>query len=287
MGAQILDGNLIAAGIRADIAARVQMLLQQGQRPPGLAVVLVGSDPASRIYVRGKRKDCQEVGFHSVTYELPDSTSQSELLDVVDRLNADPDIDGFLVQTPLPPQIDADAIIDRIDPLRDIDGFHPYNIGRLALRRPALRSCTPKGIMHLLAKSGVPIRGLNATVVGASNHVGRPMALELLLAGCTVTSAHRFTTDLPAQLRNADIVVSATGIPRLIKGEWIKSGAIVIDVGITREGQRLIGDIDFESAAERAGWITPVPGGVGPLTRAALLENTLEACLLRHADGTR
>ena len=287
MGAQILDGNLIAAGIRADIAARVQMLLQQGQRPPGLAVVLVGSDPASRIYVRGKRKDCQEVGFHSVTHELPDSTSQSELLDVVDRLNADPDIDGFLVQTPLPPQIDADAIIDRIDPLRDIDGFHPYNIGRLALRRPALRSCTPKGIMHLLAKSGVPIRGLSATVVGASNHVGRPMALELLLAGCTVTSAHRFTTDLPAQLRNADIVVSATGIPRLIRGEWIKSGAIVIDVGITREGQRLIGDIDFESAAERAGWITPVPGGVGPLTRAALLENTLEACLLRHADGRR
>ena len=287
MGAQILDGNLIAAGIRADIAARVQMLLQQGKRPPGLAVVLVGSDPASRIYVRGKRKDCQEVGFHSITHELPDSTSQSELLDVVDRLNADPDIDGFLVQTPLPPQIDADAIIDRIDPLRDIDGFHPYNIGRLALRRPALRSCTPKGIMHLLAKSGVPIRGLSATVVGASNHVGRPMALELLLAGCTVTSAHRFTTDLPAQLRNADIVVSATGIPRLIKGEWIKSGAIVIDVGITREGQRLIGDIDFESAAERAGWITPVPGGVGPLTRAALLENTLEACLLRHADGRR
>ena len=287
MSARILDGNLIAAGIRADIAARVQMLLQQGQRPPGLAVVLVGSDPASRIYVRGKRKDCQEVGFHSITHELPDSTSQSELLDVVDRLNADPDIDGFLVQTPLPPQIDADAIIDRIDPLRDIDGFHPYNIGRLALRRPALRSCTPKGIMHLLAKSGVPIRGLSATVVGASNHVGRPMALELLLAGCTVTSAHRFTTDLPAQLRNADIVVSATGIPRLIKGEWIKSGAIVIDVGITREGQRLIGDIDFESAAERAGWITPVPGGVGPLTRAALLENTLEACLLRHADGRR
>ena len=287
MGAQILDGNLIAAGIRADIAARVQMLLQQGKRPPGLAVVLVGSDPASRIYVRGKRKDCQEVGFHSITHELPDSTSQSELLDVVDRLNADPDIDGFLVQTPLPPQIDADAIIDRIDPLRDIDGFHPYNIGRLALRRPALRSCTPRGIMHLLAKSGVPIRGLSATVVGASNHVGRPMALELLLAGCTVTSAHRFTTDLPAQLRNADIVVSATGIPRLIKGEWIKSGAIVIDVGITREGQRLIGDIDFESAAERAGWITPVPGGVGPLTRAALLENTLEACLLRHADGRR
>lgn len=282
MTAQILDGNAIAASLRADISRRVQSLQAAGRRVPGLAVVLVGNDPASKIYVRGKRRDCQEVGYHSETHALPEDTTQDALLELVATLNADPTIDGFLVQEPLPPQIDPDVIIDHIDPLKDIDGFHPYNIGRLALRRPALRSCTPKGIMHLLAKPGIKIRGLNATVVGASNHVGRPMALELLLAGCTVTSAHRFTQDLPATLKDADIVVSATGIPRLIKGEWIKPGAIVIDVGITREGDRLVGDIEFASARERASWITPVPGGVGPMTRAALLENTFDAYLARN-----
>lgn len=282
MTAQILDGNAIAARLRADISRRVQGLQAAGRRVPGLAVVLVGNDPASKIYVRGKRRDCQEVGYHSETHALPEDTAQDALLALVATLNEDPTIDGFLVQEPLPPQIDPDVIIDHIDPLKDIDGFHPYNIGRLALRRPALRSCTPKGIMHLLAQTGVKIRGLNATVVGASNHVGRPMALELLLAGCTVTSAHRFTQDLPATLHDADIVVSATGIPRLVKGEWIKPGAIVIDVGITREGDRLVGDVEFTAAAERASWITPVPGGVGPMTRAALLENTFDAYLARN-----
>jgi methylenetetrahydrofolate dehydrogenase (NADP+)/methenyltetrahydrofolate cyclohydrolase len=283
MTAQILDGNAIAASLRADIRQRVEALAAEGRRVPGLAVVLVGSDPASRIYVRGKRRDCQEVGYHSETHELPEDTTQATLLELVARLNADPRIDGFLVQEPLPKHIDPDVIIDHIDPLKDIDGFHPYNIGRLALRRPALRSCTPKGIMHLLAHPGLRIRGMNATVVGASNHVGRPMALELLLAGCTVTSAHRFTRDLPGQLREADIVVSATGVPRLVKGDWIKPGAIVIDVGITREGDRLMGDVEFDVAVQRAAWITPVPGGVGPMTRAALLDNTLNAYLTRSA----
>ena len=277
MSARILDGNAVAARIRAGIALQIKERIAHGARPPGFAVVLVGNDPASEIYVRHKRRDCQEVGIHSVVHELAATTSQDELLDLVSRINADPLIDGVLVQAPLPGHIDADRVVDAIDPRKDVDGFHPYNIGRLALRRPALRSCTPKGIMRLIEETGMAIRGLNATVVGASNHVGRPVALELLLAGCTVTSAHRFTTNLPEHLVNADIVVTATGVPRLVKGEWLKRGAIVIDVGITREGTRLVGDLDFASASERASWITPVPGGVGPMTRAALLENTLAA----------
>ena len=277
MSARILDGNALAVTIRKSISSEIQQRMMAGARAPGFAVVLVGNDPASEIYVRHKRKDCQEVGIISATHALPASVSQSELLAVVRAINADPLVDGVLVQAPLPPHLDADAIIDAIDPQKDVDGFHPYNIGRLALRRPALRSCTPKGIMRLIETTGVAIRGLNATVVGASNHVGRPVALELLLAGCTVTSTHRFTTNLPEHIANADIVVTATGVPRLVKGEWLKPGAIVIDVGITREGTRLIGDMDFASACERASWITPVPGGVGPMTRAALLENTLAA----------
>ena len=277
MAARILDGNAVAAGIRAAVALQIRQRIAGGARPPGFAVVLVGNDSASEIYVRHKRRDCQEVGIVSVVHELPATISQADLAALVRSINADPLIDGVLVQAPLPPHIDADSIIDVIDPQKDVDGFHPYNIGRLALRRPALRSCTPKGIMRLIEETGVAIRGLNATVVGASNHVGRPVALELLLAGCTVTSAHRFTTSLPEHLANADIVVTAAGVPRLVRGEWIKPGAIVIDVGITRQGGRLVGDLDFASASERAGWITPVPGGVGPMTRAALLENTLAA----------
>ena len=284
MSARILDGNAVAARLRAVVALEIKRRVIHGARAPGFAVVLVGNDPASEIYVRHKRKDCQEVGIVSVTHELPATISQHELLSVVREINADPLVDGMLVQAPLPAHIDADDIIDAIDPQKDVDGFHPYNIGRLALRRPALRSCTPKGIMRLIEETGVPIRGLNATVVGASNHVGRPVALELLLAGCTVTSAHRFTRSLAEHLANADIVVTAAGVPRLVKGEWLKQGAIVIDVGITREGGRLVGDLDFASARERAGWITPVPGGVGPMTRAALLENTLAAYDQRQAE---
>lgn len=281
MTARILDGNAIAAQIRTTVAHKVSLRIAQGARAPSLVVVLIGDDPASEIYVRHKRKDCEQVGIQSTVHALPESTSQADLLALVRALNAQPSTDGILVQAPLPAHIDADRIIDAIDPRKDVDGFHPYNIGRLALRRPAMRSCTPKGIMRLLEATGVAIRGLNATVVGASNHVGRPVALELLLAGCTVTAAHRFTQDLPVHIANADILIAATGVPRLIKGEWLKPGTIAIDVGITREGGRLIGDLEFDTASERASWITPVPGGVGPMTRAALLENTLDAFDLR------
>lgn len=250
----------------------------QGLRPPGLAVILVGSDPASEVYVRNKRKACAEVGVASFSWDLPDHTSQKDLLDLIDHLNEREDVDGILVQLPLPPQMEAETIIERIAPTKDVDGFHPYNIGRLALRQPVLRSCTPRGIMMLLESTGEVIRGRNAVVVGASNHVGRPMALELLLAGCTVTIAHRFTRDLPSVVASAEILVVAVGKIGLIQGEWIRPGAIVIDVGINRKADgSLRGDVAFESARRTAGWITPVPGGVGPVTVATLLLNTLEA----------
>ena len=278
MSAQILDGNAIAASLRVEIAATVEARIEAGLRVPGLAVLLVGDDPASHIYVRHKRRDCQQVHFKSDVRELPADTSQERLAGLIDELNEDPSIDGILVQSPLPEHIDASPIFERIDPHKDVDGYHPYNIGRLALRQPVLRSCTPKGVMQLLEHTGVAIRGLDATIVGASNHVGRPMGLELLLAGCTVTTAHKFSKDTPAHVRSADILVSATGKPGLIKGDWIKPGAIVIDVGITREASgHLVGDVEFEAAAERAAWITPVPGGVGPMTRVALLQNTLQS----------
>lgn len=284
MTAKLIDGKTIAANLRKDIAKRVAERRQQGLRAPGLAVILVGSDPASQVYVSHKRKDCEEVGFVSVAHDLPATTTQGELLGLIDQLNRDSAIDGILVQLPLPTHLDASQLLERINPDKDVDGFHPFNVGRLSQRMPLLRSCTPKGIMTLLASTGVDLHGQHAVVVGASNIVGRPMALELLLAGCTVTVTHRFTKDLAGHVAQADIVVAAAGKTGLVKGEWIKPGAIVIDVGINRQDDgKLVGDVEYDVAAERAGWITPVPGGVGPMTRACLLENTLYAADHLHA----
>ena len=283
MNAKLIDGKQIAANLRKDIASKVTERKNNGLRLPGLAVILAGSDPASQVYVSHKRKDCEEVGFLSRSHDLPATTSQQELLDLIDSLNDDAEIDGILVQLPLPAHLDASQLLERIRPDKDVDGFHPYNIGRLAQRMPLLRPCTPMGIVRLLNSTGVDLYGLDATVVGASNIVGRPMALELLLAGCTTTVTHRFTKSLEEHVRRSDLVVVAAGKPGLVKGEWIKPGAIVIDVGINRmEDGRLVGDVEFGPAAERASWITPVPGGVGPMTRACLLENTLHACEHLH-----
>jgi methylenetetrahydrofolate dehydrogenase (NADP+)/methenyltetrahydrofolate cyclohydrolase len=284
MTAQLLDGNAISARLRKELAVAVAIRSNAGQRPPGLAVILVGDDPASEIYVRGKQRDCQEAGFKSDFRRLAADTSQRDLIRHIDELNEDPTIDGILVQLPLPEQIDRTEVLERIAPHKDVDGFHPYNIGRLALRQPVLRSCTPKGIMQLLEHTGISIRGLDATIIGASNQVGRPMGLELLLAGCTVTTAHKFTHDIARHVRTADVLVAATGRANLIKGEWIKPGAVVIDVGITRDNEgHLHGDVEFAAARERASWITPVPGGVGPMTRVALLQNTLYAAEHFHS----
>ncbi|MEE8387667.1 MAG: bifunctional methylenetetrahydrofolate dehydrogenase/methenyltetrahydrofolate cyclohydrolase FolD [Acidiferrobacterales bacterium] len=278
MTAKIIDGKQIAGKLQSSIKTRINKRLAEGKRAPGLAVIIVGIDPASEVYVRNKRAACDEVGIVSFSYDLPASTTQKELVELIHNLNSRPEVDGILVQLPLPEQIDTETILETILPDKDVDGFHPYNIGRLALRMPLLRSCTPKGVMHLLENTGEAIRGQDAVVVGASNHVGRPMALELLLAGCTVTMCHRFTKDTSAHVAKADIVVVAVGKPGVVKGEWIKPGAVVIDIGINRKANgSLIGDIEFESASKRAAWITPVPGGVGPMTVATLLENTLEA----------
>ena len=283
MNAQLIDGKQIAANLRREIAAKVKEREARGKRLPGLAVILVGTDPASQVYVSHKRKDCEEVGFISRSYDLPASTGQDELLGLIDTLNEDAEIDGILVQLPLPAHLDASQLLERIRPDKDVDGFHPYNIGRLAQRMPLLRPCTPLGIIRLLRSTGVDPYGLDATVIGASNIVGRPMALELLLAGCTTTVTHRFTRNLAEHVGRSDLVIVAAGKPGLVKGEWIKPGAIVIDVGINRmEDGRLCGDVEFGPAAERASWITPVPGGVGPMTRACLLENTLHACEHLH-----
>lgn len=283
MTAHLIDGKAIAASLRQQIALRVEERRQQGLRVPGLAVILVGSDPASQVYVSHKRKDCEEVGFLSQAYDLPSATTQQTLTDLIDRLNDDPEVDGILLQLPLPEHLDASLLLERIRPDKDVDGFHPYNVGRLAQRIPLLRPCTPKGIMTLLESTGQNLYGMDAVVVGASNIVGRPMAMELLLAGCTVTVAHRFTQDLAGHVGRADLVVVAAGKPGLVKGEWIKEGAIVIDVGINRQADgRLVGDVVYDTALPRAGWITPVPGGVGPMTRACLLENTLHAAEHLH-----
>ena len=279
MSAQIIDGKATAESIRKTVAERVQARKDAGKRVPGLAVVLVGSDPASQVYVKHKRKDCEEVGIESKAYDLPASTSQGELLSLIDELNKDETVDGILVQLPLPAQLKSDEILERIAPDKDVDGFHPFNIGRLAQRMPMLRPCTPAGIVTLLENTGEAIRGKHAVIVGSSNIVGRPMGLELLLKGCTVTTCHRFTEDLEGHVRQGDIVVVAVGRPDIVKGEWIKKGAIVIDVGINRlDDGRLVGDVEYDAAAENASHITPVPGGVGPMTRAKLLENTLQAC---------
>ncbi len=280
MTAHLIDGKAIADSLLKDIKRQVDERIAAGLRAPGLAVILLGSDPASSIYVRNKRLACEKSGVISISHDLPASTSQSDLLTLIDQLNRDPAVDGILVQAPLPGHIDAEAVIERILPGKDVDGFHPYNVGRLAVRNPLLRSCTPYGVMHLLASTGEPLTGKHAVVVGASNHVGRPMALELLMAGCTVTICHSATVDLPGHVAQADIVVAAVGRPEMVQGEWIKPGAIVIDIGINRlDDGRLTGDVAFKSAQERAGWITPVPGGVGPMTVATLLQNTLEAAL--------
>lgn len=284
MTATLIDGKLIAQQLRHSIKDRVQRRIKKGLRAPGLAVILVGSDPASQVYVGSKRKACEEVGFVSRSYDLPPTTSQVELFNLIDELNNDTAIDGILVQLPLPAGLDANLIIEHINPLKDVDGFHPNNVGKLALRQPGLRPCTPKGIMTLIASTGVDPHGLEAVVVGASNIVGRPMTLELLLAGCTVTTTHRFTKDLESKIRNADLLVVAVGKPEFIPGEWIKAGAIVIDVGINRLANgKLVGDVGFAIAKESAAYITPVPGGVGPMTVASLIENTLIACEEFHS----
>lgn len=284
MAAQILDGNAVARAIRADIAAKVRDRAARGQRPPGLAVVLVGDDPGSIIYVRLKRKDCEQVGFKTTVRHLPENTSEAQLLALVEELNASPDIDGILVQLPLPAHIDAVRATELIAPAKDVDGVHPHNMGRLVLREPSHRPCTPKAVMTLLARTGVVLRGLHAVVVGASNHVGRPMGLELLLVGCTVTTVHRFSTDTADHVASADIVVSATGKAGLIRRHWVKPGAIVIDVGIVAQADgSLRGDVAFDEVSPRASWITPVPGGVGPVTRASLLQNTLTAAELNDS----
>ncbi|MDH5485067.1 MAG: bifunctional methylenetetrahydrofolate dehydrogenase/methenyltetrahydrofolate cyclohydrolase FolD [Gammaproteobacteria bacterium] len=278
MTAKIIDGKQIAANLRKTIKERVQKRLDKGLSAPGLAVILVGSDPASEVYVRNKRRGCEETGILSKAFDLPASTTQTELNALIDQLNNDPEIHGILVQFPLPAGLDQDAVIERIHPGKDVDGFHPYNLGRLAQRKPALRSCTPYGVKLLLDSTNEPYKGRNAVIVGASNHVGRPAGMELLLAGATVTMTHRFTSDLEDHVRRSDIVVVAVGKPGLVKGEWIKPGATVIDIGINRlDDGSLVGDVDFDEASKHAAWITPVPGGVGPMTVAVLLNNTVDA----------
>ena len=277
MSARILDGEVIAHSIKEEIATRTINRVDDGHRPPGLAIILVGDDPSSHVYVRLKKKDCEMVGFHTEIRLFDESASENEVISCVQSFNRNENIDGILVQLPLPAQIDALTVIKTINPEKDVDGIHPYNLGMLALRAPAIRSCTSKGIMSLLGQTGIPIRGLDATVVGASNHVGRPTCLELLRAGCTVTSCHRFSRDTKSHVVSADIVISATGVAGLIKGHWIKPGAIVIDVGIERQKDgSLCGDIDFDSVVKVASWLTPVPGGVGPMTRVSILENLME-----------
>lgn len=277
MVANIISGTALSKRVKADIAKKIAHYVEQGKRAPGLAVILVGADPASQVYVGSKRKSCAELGINSQSYDLPDTTTEQELLALIDQLNADDTIDGILVQLPLPPQINSTAVIERILPEKDVDGFHPYNVGRLCQRIPTLRACTPYGVMKLLEETGIDLHGKHAVIVGASNIVGRPMSLELLLAGATVTVTHRFTKDLEHHVRQADILVVAVGKPNLVPGEWVKEGAVVIDVGINRVNGKLVGDIGFEAAAQKASYITPVPGGVGPMTVAMLMHNTLYA----------
>ena len=282
-GARLIPGKAIAASLRGEVKRAVDERLQAGQRAPGLAVILVGEDPASAVYVSHKTKACEEVGFMSRRCVLAADASQASLEALIDELNADAEVDGILLQLPLPSHLDAAPLLERINPAKDVDGFHPYNVGRLAQRMPALRPCTPKGIITLLQKSGIDPKGKDTVIVGASNIVGRPMALEMLLVGSTVTVTHKFTSNLAHKVALADIVIVAVGIPGLVKGEWIKPGAVVIDVGVNRLScGKLCGDVEFEAAAQRASLITPVPGGVGPMTVATLLENTLLAASLNR-----
>jgi methylenetetrahydrofolate dehydrogenase (NADP+)/methenyltetrahydrofolate cyclohydrolase len=286
MSAKILDGKAIAAELRSDLKNQVSHLTQSGRRPPGLAVVLVGEDPASHVYVRNKERACAEVGIRSLPYKLDINTSEEALLELVLSLNDADEVDGILVQLPLPRHIDANRVLDQIDPRKDVDGFHPSNIGRLLQRRPGLRPCTPYGVIKMLEHTGMTIAGKRAVVVGASNIVGRPMAMELLLANATVTICNSKTRDLAAEVARAEIIVAGIGIPEFVRGDWIAHGAIVIDVGINRlDNGSLVGDVEFAAAAEKAAWITPVPGGVGPMTIAMLIHNTVQAYKSRQAQG--
>ena len=278
MAAQLIDGRQLAEQVKGDVRRAIAATIASGAQRPGLAVVKVGDDPASAIYVRNKRRACEEVGIVSFAYDLPAATAETELLELIDELNGDPRVDGILVQLPLPDHIGRTRVLERIDPTKDVDGFHPYNIGRLAQRIPLMRPCTPYGVIRLLEHIGAPFKGQNAVVVGASNIVGRPMALELLLTGATATVCHRFTADLREHVSRADILIVAAGKPGLIPGAWVRPGSTVIDVGMNRTTDgHLVGDVEFAVARERAAWITPVPGGVGPMTVAMLMHNTLQA----------
>ena len=286
MTAQIIDGKAMAEELKREVRAGTDALAQGSGRRPGLAVVMVGENAASAVYVRNKRRSCEQAGIVSVAHDLPSSTTEGELLALINRLNADPAIDGILVQLPLPPQIRADAVIERIDPSKDVDGFHPYNIGRLTQGTPLLRPCTPYGVILMLERSGIAIEGRDAVIVGRSNIVGRPMALELLMRGATITVCHSRTKDLPGRVSAADLLVAAIGKPEFVPGDWVRPGAVVIDVGINRlPDGRLVGDVQYQGARARAGYITPVPGGVGPMTVAVLMKNTLEAATRRQARG--
>jgi methylenetetrahydrofolate dehydrogenase (NADP+) / methenyltetrahydrofolate cyclohydrolase len=284
MTAKIIDGKAIAEQIKKEVAAGVQARISKGLRAPGLAVVIVGENPASKIYVSSKRKSCIEVGMISKEFNLAATTSEHDLLALIDQLNNDIEIDGILVQLPLPPHINPNLVLERIKPDKDVDGFHPYNQGLLAVGRPALRPCTPKGMMTMLQRSDIPpLKGMEAVIIGASNIVGKPMAMELLIEFCTVTVCHIYTKDIIPHIKKADLVVAAAGVPNLIKGDWIKEGAIVLDVGINRlPDGKIVGDVEFDVAKERAGWISPVPGGVGPMTVATLIENALYAANELH-----
>jgi methylenetetrahydrofolate dehydrogenase (NADP+)/methenyltetrahydrofolate cyclohydrolase len=285
MTAQIIDGKAIAENLLISIKTKIDSRIAAGKRPPCLAVILVGADPASAIYVRNKRKACDKVGIRSIAHDLPANTSEADLFALIYSINNDPTIDGILVQSPLPHHINEDKLIEHISVDKDVDGFHPYNIGRLAVRKPTLRSCTPFGVIKMLEATNINLMGLDAVIVGVSNHVGRPMALELLLAGCTITSCHRHTKNLADKVKSADLLVVAAGKAGLIQGDWIKQGAIVVDIGINRLSDGTIsGDVDFNLAKERAAYITPVPGGVGPMTVATLMENTLLALELKEIN---
>jgi methylenetetrahydrofolate dehydrogenase (NADP+)/methenyltetrahydrofolate cyclohydrolase len=283
MSGKIMDGKARAERMTGEIRNVVAARVASGKSVPGLAVVLVGENPASQVYVRNKRKTTESVGMRSFAHDLPAATTEAELLALIDTLNRDPAVNGILVQLPLPKEIDEEKITERITPLKDVDGFHPYNIGRLVLKRPTLRPCTPYGCMTLLKDTGQDLVGMHAVVIGQSNIVGRPMALELLMERCTVTICHSKTRDLPGLIRQADIVVAGMGKANFVQGAWLKPGAMVIDVGINRNADgKLCGDVDFDAAKEVASWITPVPGGVGPMTVAMLLENTVMAAERMH-----
>ena len=288
MSARILDGKALAATVTDEVRIAVAERVARGRPAPGLAVVLVGENAASQVYVRNKRRTTEGVGMLSFAHDFPADVPEAELLALIDRLNADPTVSGILVQLPLPAHIDPERVTERIDPRKDVDGFHPYNVGRLVLKRPTLRPCTPYGCMKLLEATGETLAGKHAVVIGQSNIVGRPMALELLMARCTVTVCHSATRDLPGIVRQGDVVVAGVGKARFVPDDWVKQGAIVIDVGINRMPDgKLCGDVDFDGAKERASWITPVPGGVGPMTIAMLLSNTLRAAELQDAKPAR